>query len=185
MKKWLFNPFVYIAGAKSLLIGFVVLMATALFGHFSHTHFDGTLHITFTKAAPFYVSVIEQLLDWGITTIIFYILGISLSKSSIRIIDVAGTQALARWPLFFAAFIGFGYIARPINSPADIDSGLIFRGLISLPFVVWAVALMYNAFAVACNLKGVKAVLGFIVGVLLAAILSQMALHYFYEHIYL
>lgn len=181
MKKWLFNPFVYVAGARSLLIGIAAMLAIAILGYFSKTHFDGSLHISFGHYQPLYVYIIEQIIAWGITTLIFYALGAALSHSAIRFIDVAGTQALARWPMLFVAVLGFGYAAHPIESPADIDSGLIFRGLISLPFIIWLVALMYNAFAVSCNLKGVKAVIGFIAGVLFSSIVSQLAIHLCYH----
>ena len=181
MKKWLFNPFVYLAGVRSLLIGLVIMLATAILGFLSKTHFDGTLHISFGHYQPLYVYIIEQLVAWGITVLIFYLLGIALSRSSIRFVDVAGTQALARWPMLFIAMLGFGYAVHPIETPADIDAGLIWRGLLSLPFIVWVVALMYNAFSISCNLKGAKAVISFIAGLLFSAVLSQFVIHYCYH----
>lgn len=181
MKKWLFNPFVYIAGARSLLIGIATMLATTIFAYFSNTHFDGTLHISFGYYQPLYVYIIEQLIAWGITVLIFYALGIALSRSAVRFIDVAGTQALARWPMIFIAMLGFGYAAHPIESLADIDSGIIFRGFISLPFIIWVVALMYNAFAVSCNLKGAKAVVSFIAGILFSCIASLKVIHLCYH----
>ncbi len=43
MKIWLFNPFKYIAGAKALLIGLALMLATAVIASFSLTHFDGVI----------------------------------------------------------------------------------------------------------------------------------------------
>src|SRR4051812_45608613 len=108
MKKWLFNPFVYIAGAKSLLIGWVIMLATAVIGYYSKTHFDGVVDLHTGYATPLYAYFFEQIIDWGCFALVFYIAGAIFSSSSIRFIDVAGTAALARWPVIFSAIIGFG-----------------------------------------------------------------------------
>lgn len=50
--KYLINPFNYIAGAKSLLIGIVVLAAATFAGTFTNLHFDGVIDIHIGYKAP-------------------------------------------------------------------------------------------------------------------------------------
>jgi len=97
MKKWLFNPFVYIAGARSLVIGWVIMLITACICMYSHTHFDGVLDAHNGRVTLASMYFIEPFTDWICLVLALYLGGIIFSKSTIRFIDVAGTLALARW----------------------------------------------------------------------------------------
>jgi len=184
MKKWLFNPFIYIAGTKALVIGWAVMLATAVIGYFSKTHFDSVIDAHTGHSSPMWFYLEDALVDWSLPVAIFYIAGRIFSKSSIRFIDVAGTFALARWVMIFVAIVGFGVYMPEPNKPWTVEElikhsmtgSVIVSGLISLAFVIWMIALMYNAFTTSCNLKGSKAVWIFIVGLLLAEILSKIIL---------
>lgn len=186
MKKWLFNPFVYIAGAKSLFIGLTFMAATAVIGCYSHTHFDGVvdMHNGRISALPFYLW--EQLIDWGTLIVVFFITGKIFSKSSIRIIDVAGTMAMARWVTIFVAIMGFG-INAPNVMPHSTDDLLktitpsfVFFALLAFVFMIWMIALMYNAFRVSCNMKGSQATGLFILSLILAEIISKLEIYILY-----
>lgn len=185
MKKWMFNPFIYIAGTKALAIGWTVMIATAVIGYFSHAHFDGVLDLhNWPHATPLVLHLLEQLNDWLMLTIVFFVAGKLSSNSSIRLIDVAGTMALARWVAIVPAIMGFG-IHVPENIPhtqeqilAMITPLTIVLGLLSFVFIIWMVVLLYNAFAVSCNLKNGKATVPFIVGLILAEAASWTISHY-------
>jgi hypothetical protein len=45
-----------------------------------------------------------------------------------------------------------------------------------IPFLCWMVALMYKSFSVSCNVKGGKAIGTFVAGLIIAEILSKLAL---------
>ena len=49
--------------------------------------------------------------------------------------------------------------------------------ILLLPLVVWQIALMYNAYALSCNLRGLRAGLSFTAGLILAEILSKFAIY--------
>ncbi len=184
MKKWLFNPFMYIAGTKALIIGLAAMLAAAVIGYYSKTHFDGVLDAHTGHSSPMWFYLEDALVDWSLPVVIFYIAGRIFSKSSIRLIDVAGTLALARWVMLFPAIAGFVFYMPAPNQPVSMEemmkpamSGpVIVFGLLSLLFVIWMVALMYNAFTTSCNLKGGKAVWIFVVGLLVSEILSKIIL---------
>ena len=180
MKKWLFNPFIYIAGAKALIIGWAFMLVAAVIGYFSMTHFDGVFDVHIGHISPMWTYITETAIDWALPAIIFYIAGLIFSNSSIRAVDVAGTLALARWVMVFPALIGFG-VHMPPAAPATIDEvmkiltpSVIVFGLLTMLFSIWMIALMYNAYTTSCNLKGSKAILSFIGGLLVAEVLSKL-----------
>ena len=187
MKKWLFNPFVYIAGMRALLTGWAIMLVTAGIGYYSNAHFDGVIDMHTGRIAPLPVYFWEQLIDWGCVVLLFYPAGLIWSKSSIRFVDVAGTFALARWPMIISAILGFGIkMPAAIHTVDDVMNAItgtvILIGLFVMVFTIWMIALMYHAFTVSCNMKGGKAIGIFIAGLLIAEILSHVILHQLYKH---
>jgi hypothetical protein len=173
MTTWLFNPFKYIAGFKSLIAGWIIILITAFIAYYSHTHFDGAIDVhKGHKIYPVWYFVAEPLLAWGIVVIVFFAAGKFFSSSAIRFIDIAGTFAFARWPFFFLAITNF--IKPDIKDVMHLSPLTYVCAFISLGFSVWIVALMYNAFKVSCNIKGQKSVWVFIGALLIAEALSKV-----------
>ncbi len=194
MKKWLFNPFVHIAGGRALLLGLLAMAATAVIGYFSHTHFDGVIDIHTGRVSPFTTHVLEQMIDWLTMTVVFYLAGVIFSGSKIRLIDVAGTMALARWVMIFPAIIGFGIRAGNFSykvrenlmeaapkMTSDVSKLLtpqnIALSLLCVVFSIWMIALMYNAFSVSCNMKGGKAAAVFTVSIIVTELIAFASIH--------
>ncbi len=185
----LFNPFGEIAGSKALFYGLLAMMLTGFTGYFSHTNFPDVLSIkVIPEHMPLGYFFVQQLVIWLIPSLIFYGFAFWGSLSSVRVVDVFGTMALARFPYIFAAPLGFpGSIKRfgdyimtlvmerdmtATISTFDITMAIILMFVMIL-LTVWLVALMYNAFRVSSNLKGGKAVGMFIAG-LFISIISTM-----------
>jgi hypothetical protein len=190
MIKWLFNPFVYVAGARSLVIGWAIMLLTAFICCYSHTHFDGVIDAHTRRITPLYVYFTESFTDWACLVLLFYPACLIFSRSAIRFIDVAGTMALARWPLVFYALIGFGLSPAGIDGHSDLNTLLahitgtmIALALIGSVFIIWMIALMYNAFAISGNIKGGKTIIVFVACLLIAEGLSKIIFHYLYLHL--
>ena len=60
---WLFDPFTYIAGSKSLLLGLAAIFVAGFIGSFSRSHFDGVLDIRTGKTVPLVFFFSEGLID--------------------------------------------------------------------------------------------------------------------------
>jgi hypothetical protein len=184
MKKWLFNPFIYVAGLRSLLLGFASMAIASIIAIFSKAHFDGAIDVHVGAPLSIQMAFIEPLLDWACLVLPLYIFGRIASESSIRFIDVAGTLALARWPMIFAAFLGFLPIPKFDMKTADLHYLMAFTSnpvvivlmLLTIPLMVWTIVLMYNAFSVSTNLKGGKAATAFIAGLFIAELISKLIL---------
>lgn len=178
MKKWLFNPFIYVAGGKALIIGLVVMAATAIFGYFSNTHFDGVLDAHTGAITPIGYYFAEQLINWLCMVLVIFAAGRIFSRSAIRLIDVAGTLALARWPAYVVALAGFGIQLPETRIPEklleSLTAPMILCMMVSMVFMIWMVALYYNAYRTSCNMKDGKSVGIFIATLLIAEILSKI-----------
>jgi len=185
----LFNPFKYIAGGYSLIIGLLVLLFTALIGFYSNTHFPDLISVKTGPDFPIQYLIIQSLSNWIVVSIIFYLISIIASTSKVRIIDIFGTQALARFPYLIAAFVGFSnsvdnfgkYILWELlqqGDPIELNAGEITIAIslmiLTLLLTIWLVILIYNAFKVSANLKGYKLNLLFIAGFILSLFLTVL-----------
>jgi hypothetical protein len=203
---WLFNPFAYVAGAKALFVGFAAILCAGFFGTLSQTHFDGAIDIHTGGQAPGWLIISEGFIDWLCVSAALLVAGRILSRTSFRTIDLVGTQALARWPTIFAGLIALpkgsqrfaNYLAELVRrqglalqssgpSPETqfaVGDALVFAvvALGMILIVCWVVFLMYKAYVVSCNLRGAKAVLSFIGGVIVAEILSKAAFYWLFRH---
>jgi len=188
----LFNPFVYIAGAQALGLGLAAILLAGLIGSWSHTHFDGVLDTHTGANAPLGVFLAEGLVDWLCLGVVLLIFGKIISKTAFRTIDLLGTQALARWPTIFISLITLPkalqrfshHVLEELTKPGGTvtfntpDAVIFFAAIAAMiPLLCWVVALMYKSYSVSCNVKGGKAIGTFIAGLVLAEILSKIAIY--------
>lgn len=187
---WLFRPFKFIAGGKALVLGIAVMAIVSVLGYFSNIHFSGALDIKMGGPAPYFVHACYQAVTWIVLTLTLYITAVFISKSGVRIIDMAGTVALSQAPLILAALWGFLPVAHidmgDIRSLQldelmlelkDNMAFLILNAFVLFIPVVWKIILLYNAYTISANLKGSKAIGMFILALFIAEILSLVALY--------
>jgi hypothetical protein len=178
MTKWLFNPFTYIAGFKSLLLGWAFMLLTAVAAYFTHTHFDGVVDTHFGNS-PAWAYFIEPLINWVCLTSLFFAIGQFFSASDIRLIDVAGTFALARSPLLIMALTGG--VFKGVTHTASLAPLQYAMLLLHLLLTIWLIILYFNAFRVSCNFKGNRATAFFIAGLVVAEVISRVIFQYLYK----
>ncbi len=198
MKTWLFKPFDKVAGWESLMVGLTIMLATAVIAAMSGLHTDGVLNLHLGPAVPIWVLVVQGLINWLSLGLCLLASGHWLSRTRFRLIDLFGTQALARWPLL----LGVGYLALPpvghtlrdltekllqatpqtsnevMADPAYLLDAMVVTA-ISLPmlaFMAWMVWLMYHGYSLVCNLSGTRAVFSFIGALVAAMVISQLAI---------
>jgi hypothetical protein len=187
--RWLFNPFKFIAGYQALLIGLAAIILTSLLGSLSNTHFDGTLDVHTPRQAPQWFFLCEGLINWISLAILLLVLGLIVSRSALRTIDVLGTQALARWPYLVTALAMLPEANRKVpeylmTKLTRSHTAILINGtdiaifaiamFLTILMLIWMVALMYRAYAVSCNIKGPKAIVTFIIGLIGAEMISKV-----------
>lgn len=187
----LFNPFVQIAGSKSLLIGLLFLLLSSTLAAFFNTRFDGVLDAHYTKNQSFYLSYLDNLINISVITLILYGFGSLFTKGRARFIDILGTSTLARFPLFIIPLFNIQNqsgligekIIQSITKPNDIQLTqfewiyLIISGIASLLLIIWYIVLMFSAYKISTNLKGANLIVSFILGLIIAEIVSKILIY--------
>lgn len=170
-----YNPFIYLAGIKSLVISIFVVSATAWLCFITGTHNYGLLNINFASDSGFQVYLLEHLIHWITATLILLCCGILFSKSAIRFIDVLGTQGVSRTPLIVLPMVRLipAFKSFAFNSPAMYT--LI---VLHVVMVVWSIALMFHAYKISCNVKAPRLNASFIISLLLAEIISRVCTYF-------
>ena len=185
----LLNPFKFIAGIKSLIAGILIILTTAFIGYLSHTHFPDLISVKICPAFPLSYYIFQSLANWLVFSIILYIGTLIFSASSVRLIDIIGTQALARTPYLIVSWIGFSnsltlfskymlwkglHYGNPVNLSIGDAITAVSMMILSLLTLIWMVTLMFSAFRVSANLKGTKSIILFIVVFIISMILTSM-----------
>lgn len=191
---YLFNPFRYIAGVKSLVAGILVLLLTAIAGYFSHIHFPDLISVKTGPGFPLWYFILQSFSNWLVISILLYVLALIFSPSSVRAIDIFGTQAIARFPYLFAALAGFSgsldkfgkyvvYNTLHQGEPVNLSTGDTVMAISILIFTllltIWMVVLMYNAFRVSANVKGGRSAALFIVAFVISMIATIFLSRYY------
>lgn len=184
--KLLYNPFNQIAGWKAFFIGTVVVIATVIVGHYSSVVYPGALDAKLAANITLIKAFLYQLIGLSSLILIFYLSALLFAKGT-RFQDIAGTVTFARYPYLFIAILGFFVSDNTlIDVSAALKSGNLYEmsqvfpkaisfmvvSLLMIPFVIWFIALLYNAFRVSTGLKGVKCALVFTASLIIAEIVS-------------
>ncbi len=189
MKTWLFQPFSRIAGPLSLGIGIAVLVATATIGWWWRgVYTDGVIDLHIGGAAPFPQFLMLAAISWLTMSVTLLVVGHWLTSTNYRIVDLFGTQAIARWPLLPAALIiGMPPYRRALQEStnavmlagggagSDIAVVLVLS-LIPMAAVVWMVWLMFHSYTLVFHLKGSRGVWSFALALVAAEVLSKLAI---------
>jgi hypothetical protein len=182
---WLANPFHFLAGGQALAWGLALIALTAWVGSTNDYRFTGVLSFQRSAPVPLWHSFLQGLIGWAILSGLLYAGGRLISRSHVRLIDVFGTQALARAPGLLIALIVLLPPFPDLTADLVAQSGfhlsipeivlISFLGLTLVLVLVWMVLLFYRAFAVSCNVGGSRAIAVFIAVLLLAEVAAGAA----------
>lgn len=184
--RWLFNPFVRVGGGQALVIGTAVIVVTGLVAAAGETHFGGLLRLSIGSSVPLSVPVVEGLVIWAVMSVLFVLVSLPVAPRSVRLVDIAGTQALARAPLVLLALANLPAPVRDANRemaaaivegrlPPPMAASLI-AGVLGGVCVVWMVQLMWKAFSASCNQRGGRAVAIFVAVVITGHVATSLLL---------
>lgn len=164
----LLNPFTQVAGYRALGWGAAGLALSTLLSFLSGCHYHGLLHYGPAPNSAWWCFVAEHLIVWLVPALLFYVGGVILSRSKIRVVDVIGTVAFAQLP-----FVGMSlfYFLPPMQyllnfnftdvSPVALLSQpefliAMWLSIFSFIFVIWVLYWMFKALKISCNLKGYR-----------------------------
>lgn len=92
MIKKLLNPFDYIAGGKSLLLGIAVIIATSFAGYLTNTHFPDIISVKTGLEVKLHFVFAQNGINWLSLSLslslLLYIASLIFSRSSVRAADI-------------------------------------------------------------------------------------------------
>ena len=83
----LINPFERIAGLEALLWGLAGMVVSTALSFYSGWHYHGLLHFGPAPNPAWWCYAVEHLVVWLIPDVMFYLGGLLLSRSRIRMVD--------------------------------------------------------------------------------------------------
>jgi hypothetical protein len=190
---WLFKPFTYIAGAKALAFGLIVMLILSVIGYLGNTHFNGVIGMQYaplSHVTPYVIHAAYQVIALISMTEIFYITARIVSKTSVRLIDVAGTMSLSQVPLILFGMMGL--IPTVHLELGNIDTANIAQimallkenmimicivSIVSIVIIVWSIILKYNAYSVSGNIKGITGGITFTIALVISEIVSKILIY--------
>jgi len=184
MNKIIINPFEKFTEVQLFALGIALTIGGSLLGFLFSARFDGVLDL---HVAPG-VTLAQPFIDNAINTVslflLLFIVGIIINKKT-RFIDVFNTVLIARSPFYLLTLGNISGFMNGIenkinpNDPLDINfspTDILVLGVFSMfavGFLVWFVALLYNGFKTATNLKSTPHKIAFGFTIILAEVLSK------------
>ena len=189
--KLIVNPFIRIAGGQALIWGFLGLIVSTLLCWISGYHYHGLLHFGPAPNPAWWCYLAEHLIVWLIPALLFYLGGLFLSHSRIRVIDVLGTVLFAQLPLLGMNLISLWPAMRMMSqmnmnmSPEEMLAQPYFilamiLTLLGLPFLILTLIWMFNALKVSCNLKQWKLWTVALIGIIGGDVLCRLLIAWLY-----
>lgn len=194
MKTRIFNPFIHIAGMKAFLFGLAIAVLSMVLGFIFNARFDGVIDLHYNDAVLIQEVIFDQLNILISVTLCFFIAGKIFAKNNVRLIDILGTSAFARFPFLVLPFFNINQkmwlisekmIQSMLTNPESIGLEtadivyLIISSFVSLLAIFWYITLLFNAYKVSTNLKSGKLIGSFIGALLLAEIISKINVYLF------
>lgn len=183
----LINPFTRIAGWQAFAAGFVISVLSVWISSVNGTYFDGVIDFHYGGENYSLLKLFGILaIDIFSITAVMSLSGFIISKS-FRLIDILGTMTFSRIPYLllavFSLFVKSPDLNEILHNPLSVfnNIGFVLVMILSLPVLVWYIALMYNALKVSCDVKGMKLNVVFIVAVIVAEVLSKILIYAFFR----
>ncbi len=183
MKK-ICDPFTYYSGGVTLAAGLVAMAVMVAVARMTGQTFRGVLSIGLGDL-PLWRLALQRLAGWAVLSAVLYGAAAWFSSSRVRVIDVAGNQALALLPfavlLLLEMIPGVGIpeelaeqLKQGVADPALLQptAGMLVFGIVSVVVLVWFFAWSWRGFSVAANLRGAKAVGIYVCAFLLSEVLA-------------
>jgi hypothetical protein len=178
----LMNPFTRIAGWQAFGLGLAFIALMGFLGASSGVAFDGVFDM------HLFENTIQQAftflgIDLVCLVLVMWVVGLIVSKN-FRFIDILGTMTLAKAPFLIMAIFGYFVTAPDMNeimrNPYVIlqSTSFLIMIILTMPVMVWSIALMFNALKVSCDLKGSTLTVAFIIGLFVSEILAKVLIHF-------
>ncbi len=178
----IWNPFTRIAGWQAFIAGLIFVALSGIAAKYADLAFDGAIDAHLGHEISFAESFIMISIDLFAIIVIMSVVGFVIAKQ-VRFVDIFGTMTLSRAPFLIVAILGI-FVSPPDLSELSTEPIQIFDqplfivfSLLTTIILIWAIALMYNALKVSSGAKGIRLTAGFIIGLIVAEIMSKFLIN--------
>jgi hypothetical protein len=193
MKKLLFNPFEKFSEIQLLFFGIAITIIGSYIGYFFNGRFDGAIDLHFTNETTLLQPFIDNCINILSVAVILFFLGKTINKKT-RFIDILIPAFVARLPFYLLPFSNFNnFMVNFTNSmlenvdlknpmalhieTSDLISISLFA-IVSIAMLVWFFVLLFHGFKIAANCKTPIHTLIFVIGIIMAEILSKTLIYF-------
>ena len=196
MNTLLFKPFEKYSENKLLIVGTLATLAGIYLATTFNIRFDGVLDVHTVEKVSYLQALLDSLIDI-ISLVLLLFLAAKYSNPKTRFIDIITTALIARIPLYFLSFGNWNNMLYKAGETilqrltpeaiSEIPSAtfwlLAVFSIGSIIVLIWYISLLFNGFKTASNAKGKKAVYIFIGALIIAEIISKIAIYSISEKI--
>lgn len=175
------NPVEYLRPSHAMAAAFAIVAASLAISRLG-IRFDGAFDMHRVGGTPSWTTAfLDQAVAVPLTALILWIASLVVRRQG-RLQDFVVAVAVSRLPLVLLALWAFVALPPPAELMRQATSGQVslrvLLGAVSvLPFTVWKFAWLYRGFATSAGMRGARAGVSFAVAVVLAELLSKLALH--------
>lgn len=187
MKTILFKPFERYNSNLLIAVGSAALIVSVLLAYWFQVRYDGVLDAHFVRNPTLQEVALDVVLN-TISLLFFLFIAGKIINVKTRIVDVLSAILISRIPMALIPFANAGQMLSTDADPNDLEAltefamnnliPLVIGAIVIILLVVWSVALLYNGYKTACNGKGSKSVILFILALLLSEIGSKILIHH-------
>jgi len=187
MKTLLLKPFERYSEWRLLVVGLLAFAVGTVLSKLFNTHFDGVLDAHFSNTISWSETILNNSVNVVSLTLVLFAVGKIINHKT-RLVDLFATVLIARIPFYPLVFCNVGnkafksgdeIVQATLHQTSVSTSAivmLVIMVLITLALIVWSVSLLYNGYKTAVNGKGAKAIVLFIVGIVVAEIVSKIVI---------
>lgn len=190
MKK-LINPFETFSEKQLLFFGLSATILGTFLGFIFNARFDGVLDLHFNTSVTWQEVAVDNLINLLTLSILYFIAGKIINPKT-RAIDVLNISLICRIPFYILPFFNVNQVMFRSSQEimenfqnghfTEISSTNLILNLafsvIAILLLLWFVILLWNGFKIATNAKGKKAIIVFIISLLLTEIVSKYLINY-------
>lgn len=177
------SPFLYLPPARAALVALGVVLVSLLIAPLG-VRFDGAFDVHRVPGAPAWsTAVLDLMVGVVLPSIVFWLAGLTVARQG-RLQDTVVAIAIARLPLVLIALVAIVLVPNPpgaremmdIVASGAVPRNLLLLSLVSFPLFLWSLVWMYFGFATNAGVRGTKAVVTFLVALVIAEGLSKVVL---------
>lgn len=190
MKTLLFKPFEKYSEQKLLVTGIIATLIGALVTYLLNCKFIGVLKMTFVEETSIGQSILDNIIILSCLSIFLFLAAKYIYKKT-RLIDIIVTALVGFIPLYILPIFNIKdtikiatenilkYSSPELANQMPLENliPLVIFGFFTIGILVWFIALLYNGFKTASNAKGTKAIVVFVIALILADVVSRIIIH--------